>query len=42
MLSRHFVEGYSSSLAGRMTVLYGADIDARPETVGRKQLEEAD
>jgi acyl-CoA synthetase (AMP-forming)/AMP-acid ligase II len=34
-LSRHFVEGYSSSLAGRMTVLYGADIDARPETVGR-------
>ena len=35
MLSRHFVEGYSSSLAGRMTVLYGADIDARPETVGR-------
>jgi acyl-CoA synthetase (AMP-forming)/AMP-acid ligase II len=35
MLSRHFVEGYSSSLAGRMTVLYSADIDARPETVGR-------
>jgi len=35
ILSRHFVEGYSSSLAGRMTVLYGADIDARPATVGR-------
>lgn len=34
-LSRHFVEGYSSSLTGRISVLYGADIDARPETVGR-------
>src|SRR5262249_1283330 len=34
-LSRHFVEGYSSSLAGRMTVLYGADIEGRAARVGR-------
>jgi acyl-CoA synthetase (AMP-forming)/AMP-acid ligase II len=34
-LSRNFVEGYASSLSGRISVLSGEDIDQRPETVGR-------
>lgn len=34
-LCEHFIEGYSSSVSGRISVLYGADVDARPETVGR-------
>ena len=34
-LCRHFVEGYSSSASGRISVLSGTDIDVRPETVGR-------
>ena len=34
-LCRHFVEGYSSSASGRISVLSGRDIDVRPETVGR-------
>jgi acyl-CoA synthetase (AMP-forming)/AMP-acid ligase II len=33
-LCEHFVEGYSSSLSGRISVLSGADVDVRPETVG--------
>lgn len=34
-LTRNFVEGYSSSIAGGITLLQGDDIDNRPETVGR-------
>lgn len=34
-LSEHFVEGYSSSLTGRISVLYGEDVDRRSESVGR-------
>jgi long-chain acyl-CoA synthetase len=34
-LCEHFVESYSSSASGRISVLYGTDIDTRPETVGR-------
>jgi len=33
-LCEHFVEGYSSSASGRISVLSGTDIDVRPETVG--------
>src|SRR5262249_36559382 len=35
MLCARFVEGYSSSVSGRISVLSGADVDVRPETVGR-------
>ena len=34
-LCERFVEGYSSGVSGRISVLSGADIDMRPETVGR-------
>jgi long-chain acyl-CoA synthetase len=34
-LSEHFIEGLSSTLTGRISLLGGDDIDARPETVGR-------
>jgi long-chain acyl-CoA synthetase len=34
-LCEHFVEGYSSSVSGRISALYGMDVDERPETVGR-------
>src|SRR5262249_13144878 len=33
-LCERFVEGYSSTASGRISVLSGADIDVRPETVG--------
>ena len=34
-ICENMVEGYSSSVSGRISVLSGADIDVRPETVGR-------
>jgi acyl-CoA synthetase (AMP-forming)/AMP-acid ligase II len=34
-LCANFVQGYSSNISGRISVLHGTDIDARPETVGR-------
>ena len=34
-LSRNFVQEYGASFCGRITALRGADIDAKPETVGR-------
>ena len=34
-LCENFVQGYSSNVSGRISVLRGTDIDVRPETVGR-------
>jgi long-chain acyl-CoA synthetase len=34
-LSPHYFEEYGSSICGVISTLYGADIEARPETVGR-------
>ncbi len=34
-LGEHLVEGYSSTVSGRISVLYGDDMQARPDTVGR-------
>jgi len=34
-LSSNFVQEYGASFCGRITALRGADIDAKPETVGR-------
>jgi acyl-CoA synthetase (AMP-forming)/AMP-acid ligase II len=35
VLSQRFIEMYNSSVSGRVSSLFGGDMDARPETVGR-------
>jgi long-chain acyl-CoA synthetase len=35
ILSKYFVEDYGTSLAGRISSLHGADLEQRPDTVGR-------
>jgi len=35
ILSKHFVEDYGTSLAGRISSLHGIDLEQRPDTVGR-------
>ena len=35
LLCDNFVEDYGSSLAGRISSLYGADLEVRPDSVGR-------
>ena len=35
VLCKNFVEDYGSSLSGRISSLYGSDLDARADTVGR-------
>ena len=35
ILSKHFVEDYGTSLAGRISSLHGADLEERPDSVGR-------
>jgi acyl-CoA synthetase (AMP-forming)/AMP-acid ligase II len=35
ILSKYFVEDYGTSLAGRISSLHGADLDQRPDSVGR-------
>lgn len=34
-LTEHFLEGYSSSVSGAISRLYGSDMDLRPDSVGR-------
>ena len=35
ILSKYFVEDYGTSLAGRISSLHGADLEERPDSVGR-------